>query len=194
MESRKSVNPNDRRTRYTRRVIKEAMLALMAKKPFPKITVTELCKEADINRGTFYIHFYDTEDVLDDLLQDAFSQTAEVLDHVLCPERATCTYPLCERIQNSEAYRPLFLDDTVTPKIVERIAMGRKESFIQYVMDHSTLTYEQAEAVFIFQCNGCLTVNRMMLKDKNQDWRSIQSAIDRLLKAGLEALMDRYPV
>ena len=58
----------DRRTRYTRQVIKEAFLTLLEEKEYPKITVTEICRLAEINRGTFYLHYYDTADVLDDLL------------------------------------------------------------------------------------------------------------------------------
>ena len=60
----------DRRTKYTRQVIKDTFLKLLEKKAYPKITVTEICKLAEINRGTFYLHYYDMDDVLDDILTD----------------------------------------------------------------------------------------------------------------------------
>ena len=44
----------DRRTRYTRQTIKDTFLELLKQKNFTKITVTEICKNAEINRGTFY--------------------------------------------------------------------------------------------------------------------------------------------
>ena len=44
----------DRRTRYTRQAIKDTFLELLNQKSFTKITVTEICKNAEINRGTFY--------------------------------------------------------------------------------------------------------------------------------------------
>ena len=44
----------DRRTRYTRQTIKDTFLELLKQKSFTKITVTEICKNAEINRGTFY--------------------------------------------------------------------------------------------------------------------------------------------
>ena len=44
----------DRRTRYTRQTIKDTFLELLNQKSFTKITVTEICKNAEINRGTFY--------------------------------------------------------------------------------------------------------------------------------------------
>ena len=45
----------DRRTRYTRQTIKDTFLELLKQKSFTKITVTEICKNAAINRGTFYL-------------------------------------------------------------------------------------------------------------------------------------------
>ena len=49
----------DRRTRYTRQTIKDTFLEIVkAQKSFTKITVTaEICKNAEINRGTFYLHY-----------------------------------------------------------------------------------------------------------------------------------------
>ena len=60
----------DRRTRYTRQTIKDTFLELLKQKSFTKITVTEICKNAEINRGTFYLHYYDIHDVLSDIFND----------------------------------------------------------------------------------------------------------------------------
>ena len=49
------VRKEDRRTKYTRQAIKDTFLALLEKKSFSKITVTEICKLAEINRGTITI-------------------------------------------------------------------------------------------------------------------------------------------
>ena len=75
----------DRRTRYTRQAIKEILLEELKNKPYSKITVTEICKKAEMNRGTFYLHYYDIDDVLNDILEDFLSDTSGVLDHILCP-------------------------------------------------------------------------------------------------------------
>ncbi|MGN1164151.1 MAG: TetR/AcrR family transcriptional regulator [Candidatus Ornithospirochaeta sp.] len=45
-------------------MIKEALLSLMTEKPFDKITITDIVKKADINRGTFYAHYENTSEVL----------------------------------------------------------------------------------------------------------------------------------
>lgn len=46
-------------------MIADALFSLMKRKPFPKITVTEICEEAAIGRKTFYRNFDLREDVID---------------------------------------------------------------------------------------------------------------------------------
>ncbi|WP_033168638.1 TetR/AcrR family transcriptional regulator C-terminal domain-containing protein [Clostridium sp. KNHs205] len=44
--------------------IADTMRKLMAKKPIDKIRVTEICREAEIERPTFYYHFNDKYDLM----------------------------------------------------------------------------------------------------------------------------------
>ena len=55
----------DRRTAYTRMVIKESLYKLLEKKHLSEITVKELCAQADINRTTFYRNYMDIYDLYD---------------------------------------------------------------------------------------------------------------------------------
>ena len=52
----------DRRTLYTRKVIKEALLELLNEKKFDKISVSQLCQQAEITRTTFYSHYNNISD------------------------------------------------------------------------------------------------------------------------------------
>lgn len=54
---------NNRRTIYTKKIINEAFLKLLSEKELQKITVTDICKLADVNRGTFYNYYTDTMDL-----------------------------------------------------------------------------------------------------------------------------------
>ena len=47
----------DARIRYTQRILKESLLALLKQKPINKITVKEVCELAELNRATFYAHY-----------------------------------------------------------------------------------------------------------------------------------------
>ena len=42
----------------------KALLSLLEKKPFEYITISEICKKAEINRSTFYLHYENTSDLL----------------------------------------------------------------------------------------------------------------------------------
>lgn len=45
-------------------LIRKALLDLLDEKPFDRITITDIVRKANINRGTFYLHFSDIHDVL----------------------------------------------------------------------------------------------------------------------------------
>ena len=70
----------DRRVKKTKRQLRQALMHLMTEKPFRSISVRELADRADINRGTFYIHYKD----VGDLLQQLEDEMAERLITVCC--------------------------------------------------------------------------------------------------------------
>ena len=186
MENKESERKMDRRTRYTRQLIRETLLELMREKEFGRITVTEVCKRAELNRGTFYLHYQDLRDVLDDVLTELMSETTCALDHVLCPNRQCSTYPFCDKIRQSDRYQVLFLDESVTEILLRKLSDACKETYVTYLMSHSLLTFQEAEAIFTFQMNGCLAINRLMLRNQCTDWKRVQQTIDGFLRAGLE--------
>ncbi len=57
---------------FSRECLLNALLALMEKQEFNKITITELCKKAGVTRLTFYRHFESKEDVLQDYFYKIF--------------------------------------------------------------------------------------------------------------------------
>lgn len=56
---------NNRRTQYTIDTIQRALIELLNNAPIEKITVTQICELADVNRGTFYRYFLDPYDCLE---------------------------------------------------------------------------------------------------------------------------------
>ena len=57
----------DRRVRKTRRQLKECLTRLLKEKKIQDITVRELAEMADINLGTFYLHYKDVFDLMDQI-------------------------------------------------------------------------------------------------------------------------------
>ena len=54
----------DRRVRRTRRLLREALVALILEKGYDKVTVQDVLDRADLGRATFYAHFRDKDDLL----------------------------------------------------------------------------------------------------------------------------------
>ncbi|WP_456265520.1 MULTISPECIES: TetR/AcrR family transcriptional regulator C-terminal domain-containing protein [unclassified Bacillus (in: firmicutes)] len=64
------MNKNDLRVLKTKQNIHFALTNLLKKKLLTNIKVTELCKEANINRGTFYFHYQEVGDVFKEFFEE----------------------------------------------------------------------------------------------------------------------------
>src|SRR5699024_10909488 len=60
----------DRRKKYTRMVLKNSLITLLKEKPISSITVKEICENADINRSTFYAHYSNPFDLLEQIEEE----------------------------------------------------------------------------------------------------------------------------
>ena len=63
----------------TRDKLKKALMILLNEKSLNDISVSELTKEAHINRGTFYLHYDDKMDLVDNLVEEIFEELKEIL-------------------------------------------------------------------------------------------------------------------
>lgn len=70
----------DRRVRKTRQQIEQTLADLMLEKPVQEITVMELTERADINRGTFYLHYRDIYDLLSEMETSLLAELKETLN------------------------------------------------------------------------------------------------------------------
>lgn len=70
----------DRRVRKTTNALKHALTVLMQKKTIKDITVKELTDIADVNRGTFYLHYEDVFDLLSQSEGDFFAKLREAVE------------------------------------------------------------------------------------------------------------------
>ena len=74
-----------RRVRRTKTLLVHSLATLMSRKNIKDITVKELCEQADINRGTFYLHYKDIYHMLESVEQELIDQFDELF-HLSSPE------------------------------------------------------------------------------------------------------------
>lgn len=63
-----------RRVKMTKRLIREAFLELLQMNPAGKITITEVCEAADVNRSTFYAYYESVYDLLKEIENDVLQR------------------------------------------------------------------------------------------------------------------------
>ncbi len=62
--------PEDKRIRKTRELLRCSLRKILEEKSFEDVTVTEICKEADISRITFYARYKDKDELLRNLFTE----------------------------------------------------------------------------------------------------------------------------
>ena len=75
-------NPQDRRAQRTAMQIKEVMFSFMREKAIHTIKVSDICKACQINRATFYDHYRDVFDLVQDMEQDMIFALQELMEAV----------------------------------------------------------------------------------------------------------------
>lgn len=158
-EKRGESMKTDARVRYTRRVIKESLLRLLEDRPVKRITVKEVCEAAQINRATFYAHFTDCFDVLNqmenDLLADferslSFASVVDVVDMI---ERI---YAMID--QNAEVCRVLIFQNKDSSLTAKMIAMAHDKTIVRWKEQLTRATESDREMLFTCLSNGLLNV------------------------------------
>ena len=76
----KNNSKTDLRVIKTKRAINNALVDLLQKKPINKITVAELSEKAEINKGTFYLHYVDIYDLYQKALQEHLIKIVDRMD------------------------------------------------------------------------------------------------------------------
>lgn len=69
----------DRRIIRTRRMIRDAFTELMEEKGFDGVTVRDLAEKANINRGTFYLHYQDKYDLMEQSEREILNEIEEMV-------------------------------------------------------------------------------------------------------------------
>ncbi|MDO5417661.1 MAG: TetR-like C-terminal domain-containing protein [Lachnospiraceae bacterium] len=69
----------DRRVRKTRKQLRHCLAVLLKEKKIQDITVREITDMADLNRGTFYLHYKDVFDLLEQIEKELLEELNEAL-------------------------------------------------------------------------------------------------------------------
>ncbi|OGO38158.1 MAG: hypothetical protein A2W35_15905 [Chloroflexi bacterium RBG_16_57_11] len=102
----------DRRITRTKLAIRNALVSLIEEKGFDDLSVSEIAIKANINRGTFYLHYKDKFDLLEqtgaEVLQDLenifrHAKSLRIADFISTDQPFPITVELLEYVKENEA-------------------------------------------------------------------------------------------
>ena len=68
---------------FTRQIILHTLTELMNEKPLSKITVKDIVERCGVNRNTFYYHFRDIPDAVEERASESFSGCCVAISRIM---------------------------------------------------------------------------------------------------------------
>ena len=160
----------NRKIRYTKKVIQDSLMELMKDRSILKITVKDICALADISRSTFYDHYKDQYDLLQQIEEETLTYITDLLNRFEGKYNKQGLTEMLEEllncIANNNAFQVLFSeygDLDFQSKLFKRHFTLHKQlakNFYGKMHDEETVA-----CYFIFTSNGTSSLIQYWLKN-----------------------------
>ena len=170
----------EEKQRLTEELIKNGLLQVLRGKRYSEITVSDICRAADISRGTFYRRFENISNVYAAIFADMAELTSTMHDRLTAsPDQYKV--PLCRLLRENKKYRGIVLDPTLSEMFVEYYAAHKEDPAVD---SRSDLTPEQKRMLKAYLLMGCIYVTRKNLQSDEQNWNDLQCVIEQFILRG----------
>ena len=190
--TQKLVKKEDHRTRLTKMMIMNAMTGLLKEKPIQNITVKELCERAEINRGTFYLHYHDIYDLLEQIENEILIYLEKLLQ-----ENTVLSHDISESVPNAfisslvvffeknKELCSILLGEYGDPNFISKvIEISREKSVREYMELYPDATSEQVDIFFIFIANGFLGLLKYWLHNDQIPFSTLAASAEKIITEG----------
>lgn len=152
----------DIRSKKTRQIIAECFLELLRKTPVSKITVTEICAMANINRATFYKHYLDIPDLQEALENEMLCKFQEYLQSRAFSDNGTYRDMLIELLTDTRQFGGSFYT-LCSPNAASDLAARTFQllntlAFPILQQKLPTMDEQQAKMLYRYISHGCGSV------------------------------------
>lgn len=187
----------DRRIRRTKKLLKHALAELMQEKDFKNITVKEITDRADLNRGTFYLHYTDTYDLLEKIeneilenIQLMIDQNFEELD--ISDSLSPVLFPIAEYIEeNADLCRSLlnnYASHDFTTKFQDLI----QKNGVQFVKQQYPGNQQTNDTFFLsFISSGIVGLIRQWLNEPKFSRQELVVMADKVITGAANKLLTK---
>jgi AcrR family transcriptional regulator len=180
----------DRRVLYTKMFLRESLLSLMREMPISKITPTELCRRAGINRNTFYTHYQSAEDLLNSIEAELYDKVREALEQLGSglSNRALITQ-VCITIQENSDLCSVLLSENGDPQLLERlISLAHEQTMLVWRASGIHADAALLETLYTFSVSGSVAVIREWVRaGMPQPPETLAQQLEQLTYGGLRA-------
>ncbi|GAC1301267.1 MAG: TetR/AcrR family transcriptional regulator [Ktedonobacteraceae bacterium] len=116
-----NMETQDRRVRRTQHLLARALIALTLERGYESVTIRDITERADIGYATFFRHYHDKDELLQDVLDVVHGELIDLLCPVSPDTDPTAIGVLLFRHvqQQSEVVRVLLRSHTLIPRLVE---------------------------------------------------------------------------
>lgn len=180
----------DRRVKYTKMMLKESLIQLLQIKSIDKITIKEICELADINRSTFYSHYTDQHDLINQVQQELLKDINEYLDNYNFKGPETESFQMIVSIleyivANAELCKVL-LGKNRNRELQKEIMMLVQEQALREVSYENNMDEETIEYYTLFAVNGTIGIIQKWLQDNmKKSAREMAEMITKLIFRGV---------
>lgn len=171
----------DVRVSRTRSAIREALASLMLENSLSNITVLAVCEKANLNRGTFYSHYKDINDLYESIknqtLEDFYSIFSYHSNDILVTEPKQVMGEILDFVEKNFSIFKALLGENGDFEFVEKI-----KSYLAHRFFNDWLPYiglvdgSDAELLYYFCLSGMIGVVSMWIKDSMK--KSKQEIVD----------------
>lgn len=136
-------------------MLEEAFTSLLATKPYEKITVSDITRKADLNRGTFYAHFKSVDDLMRQTMDDITEKISTSFAPMLGDDFFDDPMPLLNKMgefinENLSLTKKLVDSDRLEPllsALFERIKKVLRERARSYFPNQGTVPLKIADYI-----------------------------------------------
>lgn len=165
----------DRRVVRTKRSIRSAFAELLSEKDYNDITVTDIAERADINRKTFYNYYRNTEDLVQEIENEAIRNFDTIMQdlkaHNILNSPELIVTRISDAIEGNIDYFRDFLIISKNAALFNRIGDSLKKQVRLNLADQNIMDPLKAEILSIYIISGALTVYREWLMGREQEPR-----------------------
>lgn len=181
---------SDARVRYTKMVIQQSFATLLRERPLNKVTVKGICELAQINRATFYKHYADAYDLMDQMEEEALAKLQTTIrDSTGDGIQKTLVHILDKMHAEGDLYQALFSEngDPAFPMKAFRACYAELEGYSREEFPH--LTEGQRAWAFAYVAQGSTGVlNCWVAGGMRQPTDEVATFIAGITTAALQSL------